>query len=108
MDESLIRSLIPKKLDSDMAGIVPYLIWAALIVSGASLAAMAVYGIRNIAYGKMDYVTAGLLGTPGLLLVVLGFVMDSWAEAAVMTFMILLILTSLSLLISSIRGLLGL
>ncbi|MCZ6705060.1 MAG: hypothetical protein O6942_04085 [Bacteroidetes bacterium] len=56
----------------------------------------------------MDYLTAGLLGAPGILLVVLGFAMDSWAEAAVMTFMILLVLTSLSLLISSLRGLLGL
>ncbi len=90
-----------------MAGIVPYVIWAALIVSGLSVLAMVVFGIRNVTYGKMDYVTIGLLATPGVLLVVLGFAMDSWAEAAVVTFIFLLVVTSLSLLISSVRGLLG-
>lgn len=91
-----------------MAGIVPYVIYAALIVSGLCLLAMAVFGIRNIAYGKMDYVTAALLGAPGVLVVVLGFVMDTWSDAAIMTSVILLVITSLSLLISSSRGLLGL
>ncbi len=90
-----------------MAGIVPYVIWAALIVTGISLLAIVLFGFRNLTYGKMDYVTMGLLSTPVVLLVVLGLAMDTWAEASITTVVILLVLTSLSLLISSSRGLLG-
>ena len=91
-----------------MAGIVPYVIWAALIVSGLSLLTMLLFGLRGVFWGKIDYVTMGLLTVPALLLIILGFTMDSWAEAAVWTFLVLLVFTSLSLLISSFRGLLGL
>ena len=91
----------------DMAGIIPYVVWGALIIGGLSLLCMVLFGIRGIVWGKMNYTTMALLGGPFLLLVVLGFTMDTWAEAAVMTFLILLVLTSLSLLLSSARGLLG-
>jgi len=91
-----------------MSGIVPIVIWAALIVTGLSLVAMVLFGLRNLTYGKMDVVTVTLFAAPFVLFAVLGFVvMDSWAEAAVVTFLILLVLTSFSLLLSSIRGLLG-
>jgi len=91
-----------------MAGIVPYVIWASLILSGLSLVAIVLFGLRNMTYGKMDVVTVTVIAVPFVLFLVLGFaVMDSWAEAAVVTFLVLLVLTSLSLLLSSIRGLLG-
>jgi hypothetical protein len=91
-----------------MAGIVPYVIWAAVIITGLSIVAIVLFGIRNMTYGKMDVVTTTLLAVPFVLFGVLGFVvMDTWAEAAVLTFLILLVLTAGSLLLSSIRGLIG-
>ncbi len=90
-----------------MAGIVPYVIWAALIVSGLSILAIVLFGIRNLTYGKMDVVTMVLLGVPVVLFAIFGLTMDSWAEAAVFTFLILFVVTAVSLLGSSIRGLLG-
>jgi len=90
-----------------MAGIVPYVIWAAIIITGLSTVAIFLFGIRNITYGKLDYVTMTLLAAPIVLFAILGFALDTWAEAAVVTFLILLTLTSLSLLISSMRGLFG-
>jgi len=90
-----------------MTGIVLYVIWAALIISGFSLLAIVLFGIRNLTYGKMDYVTMALLGVPVVVMAILGFTMDTWADAAIITVLILLAMTSLSLLGSSIRGLLG-
>jgi hypothetical protein len=90
-----------------MAGIVPYVIWASIIITGLSLVAIVLFGLRNMTYGKMDPVTVAVIAVPFVLFLILGFVMDTWAEAAVMTFLILLVLTAFSLLLSSIRGLLG-
>ncbi len=88
-----------------MDGIVPYFIWAVLIMTGASVIAIVIFGLRALTFGTMDPVTLTLLAVPIVLFVILGFVMDSWAEAAVMTVLIEIVVTSLSLLMSSIRGL---
>ncbi len=90
-----------------MAGIVPYVIWAAIIVTGLSIVAIVLFGLRNMTYGKMDYLTVGLLTVPFVAIVVLGLSMGSWAEASVITFLGMFVLTSLTLLASSIRGLIG-
>ncbi len=90
-----------------MDGIVPYAIWAVLIISGLSLVAILLFGLRGLSYGKMDPLTLVLLALPVLLVVILGFTMNSWAEAAIVTFLIELVLTALSLLLSSLRGLIG-
>lgn len=90
-----------------MTGIVVYVIVTALIVTGASLLAIVLFGIRNLTYGKMDYLTMAILAVPVVLLAALGVLMDTWADAAIFTALILLALTAFSLLGSSIRGLLG-
>ncbi len=91
-----------------MESIVPYVIWASLILTGLSLVAVLGYGIRGLAYGKADPTTIALLAIPAVILVVLGLTMDSWAEAAVLTCVITALLTMLALLASSARGLFGL
>jgi len=91
-----------------MESIVPYVIWASLIMTGLSLVAVILFGIRGLSYGKADPTTISLLAVPAVILIVLSFVMDTWAEAAVLACVITLILTALALLASSARGLIGL
>lgn len=91
-----------------MGGIVLYTIWAAIILTGLSMLTIIVFGIRGLTYGNMDNMTLALLAIPTTLIVVLGLIMDTWAEAFIMVFLIMLVLTSLALLVTSFRGLIGL
>lgn len=90
-----------------MAAIVPYAIWAVLIVTGLSLVAIGIFGVRSLIQGKVEPLTIVLTMIPMLIVVVLGFVMGDWAHAAVLGFLISLVLTSLALLMSGMRSLFG-
>lgn len=90
-----------------MQGLVPYLIYASLIVTGLGLALMLIFGLRNVIQGKVDVVTAVILSLPAVAVGVLSMIMDTWADAFIYGVIGLLIVTALSLLISSFRTLLG-
>ena len=90
-----------------MQGLVPYLIWAAVIMTGLSLAMMLVFGLRNVIQGKIDMITAVILALPAVAVLILGMVMDTWADAFILGVLILLVITALSLLLSSFRTMFG-
>jgi len=90
-----------------MAEIVPYAIWAVLIVTLLSIAAIALFGVRSLVQGKLNPLTAVLTMIPVLIFAVLGFAMGDWAEAAIVTVLISLGLTSAVLLLSGLKGLFG-
>lgn len=90
-----------------MNGIVPYAIWAVLIVSGLSLLTMAIFSIRALLQGKVEPVSIILVAIPILIFGVLGLVLGDWALAAVYGFLISLALSALALLLSGLRGLFG-
>jgi hypothetical protein len=94
--------------EEKMEGIIPYLIWASLIVTGLSLALMLGFGVRNLVRGKADPVTVGVLALPAVAVGILSFVTDSWGEAFILGVIGLLVITALSLLISSFRMMFGL
>lgn len=91
-----------------MNDIVPYAIWAVLIVSGLSLLTMAIFSIRALTQGKVEPLSIVLVTVPILIFGVLGLVLGDWTLAAVYGFLISLALTSLALLLSGMRGLFGL
>lgn len=91
-----------------MNGIVPYAIWAVLIVSGLSLLTMAIFSIRALTQGKVEPLSIVLVAIPIVLFGVLGLILGDWTLAAVYGFLIALGLTSLALLLSGMRGLFGL
>jgi len=91
-----------------MQGLVPYLIWAALIITGLGLFTMLAFGLRNVIQGRVDLLTAAILAFPAVGVGILGMVMDTWADAFILGVLLLLVITSLSLLISSFRRLIGL
>ena len=90
-----------------MAGIVPYAVWAVIIVSGMSLLAIGIFGIRSLIQGNVNPLTIVLTMIPMALLAVLGLVLGDWAYAAILAFLISLALTSAVLLLSGLKGLIG-
>ncbi len=87
-----------------MGNIVPLAIWAALILLGLGLIAQVIFGLRNLTYGKISPVSMLIVALPLLLMVVLGFSVGSWAQAGVITVLVMFGLTVVSLLLSGLRS----
>lgn len=88
-----------------MEAIVPYAIWSALILAGLGLLSMGAFSLRNLTYGKVEPLSVVILIVPGIILVVLGLTMNTWAQAAMTTLLIMFGLTLLGLLASGVRSL---
>ncbi|WP_041806348.1 hypothetical protein [Rhodothermus marinus] len=87
-----------------MEGIVPLAIWAALILLGLGLIAQVIFGLRNLTYGKISPISMLIVVLPVLLMVVLGFTVGSWAQAGVITVLVMFVLTAIALLLSGLRN----
>jgi len=87
-----------------MEGIVPLAIWAALILLGLGLVAQVIFGLRNLTYGKISPISMLIVVLPVLLMVVLGFTVGSWAQAGVITVLVMFALTAIALLLSGLRN----
>jgi len=87
-----------------MEGIVPLAIWAALILLGLGLVAQVIFGLRNLTYGKISPISMLIVVLPVLLMVVLGFTVESWAQAGVITVLVMFVLTAIALLLSGLRN----
>ena len=85
-----------------MVQIALYLVLGLL---GLGLAAMLAFGIRSLTYGKVELMTMVFMAVPLVLLLVLGLVMPSWAEAGIMTILITLGLALLALMYTGVKGL---
>ena len=90
-----------------MEELIPYAVWAAIILVGLGIVAMVGFGLRSLAYGKISWMSILIVVIPIILLVVLGLAMETWAEAAIMTTLIMLGLGVIGLLISGFRGVTG-
>ncbi len=81
-------------------GIVGYTIWGALILVGLCVLCTVLFSTRGIFYGKVDKVSVGIMAVPLVLLVLLGFVMETWVVAGIWTMLIMFALALLALLAS--------
>lgn len=88
-----------------MAEIVPYAIWAVLIVTALCVVTIALFGIRSLTWGNADPLTIVLTMIPIVIVGILGLFMDNWADAAVLGSLIAIVLASLALVLSSVKGL---
>lgn len=88
-----------------MNTIVPYAVWAAIIIMSLGLVGMLLFGIRSILQGKINLLTAAIVLIPIVLLVVLGIVLGDWAVAGIWTIVLMFALAVVGLLLSGIRGL---
>lgn len=80
-------------------------IWGAIILVGISLLGVGLFGLRNLTYGKTEPITVASIAAPAVILVVLGFAMETWVEAGIMTTIILFGLTLLGLVYTGITNL---
>ena len=88
-----------------MSGILPYAIWAGIILVVLGLIAMLLFGLRSVFYGKIEPISLGLMVIPILIFVVLGFTMETWARGAIMTSIVLFGLGIVGLFLTGVRGL---
>ena len=90
-----------------METIVPYAIWGVLGLTGLSALAILLFGLRNLTYGKVNPLTVVLSAVPVVLLGAIGFATGDWSYAGIAATLITLAITSLTLLLSGMRGLIG-
>lgn len=90
-----------------MGTIVSLAIWIALILLALALVGQVIFGLRNLTYGKISPISMLIVVLPVLLMLILGFSVDSWAQAGVVTLMIMFGLAVLALLFSGVRNLLS-
>lgn len=88
-----------------MNTIVPYAIWAAIIIMGLGILGIALFGVKSIIHGKISPVTGGIILIPIVLLAALGFALGDWGVAGIWTVVAMFGLAAVSLLLSGIRGL---
>ena len=88
-----------------MNTLVPYAVWAIIIVIGLGAACILVFGLRNLVQGKVRPLTIGLIAVPFVILALLGLMMSTWALAAMWTVVVMFALGLLALLGASVWGL---
>lgn len=91
-----------------MASLIPYAVYLVMILIGLSLVAVLLFGIRNLTFGKVNPLTMALTFVPIALLVVLGLVTGDWSYSGMITVLVMLAITSVTLFLSGLRGLIGL
>lgn len=85
--------------------ILPIAIWAALALAGLSILGMGIFGIRSLVYGKVEPLSIVLIAVPGVILVILGYTMETWVQAGIFTLVIMFGLSLLGLLFTGVRQL---
>lgn len=90
-----------------MESIIPIAIWTVIVLVGLGILTMLVFGLRNATYGKVNPFAVVMVALPLLLLVALGFLLDDWGQAGIVTILIMLALGSLALLLSGLRSVFG-
>ncbi|NND71274.1 MAG: hypothetical protein HKN43_06825 [Rhodothermales bacterium] len=83
-------------------------IWIVLVLVGISLLSMLLFGVRSVAQGKVKPMSMAAVALPMIVLVVLGLVLGDWPTAAIYTVLIMIVVAALSMLLTSMRGIVGL
>lgn len=84
--------------------ILPIAIWAAIGLAGLSILVMGLTGLRSVWYGKVQLLTIGLIAIPGVLVLVLRGVMETWIQAGIYTLAIMFALLILGMVVTGLRS----
>ena len=87
-----------------MESLVPIGIWAVIGLVGLGILTIIAFGVRSLAYGKIDKLTIIFVSIPVVLLVVLGVIMNDWPRAAITTLFIMIGLAIVAMLVTSVKG----
>lgn len=83
--------------------ILPIAIWAALLLAGLSILGMGIFGIRSLVYGKVEPLSIVLIAVPGVIILILGYTLETWVQAGIFTLVIMFGLTLLGLFLTGVR-----
>lgn len=83
--------------------ILPIAIWAAILLAGLSILGMGIFGIRSLVYGKVEPLSIVLIAVPGVVILVLGYTMETWVQAGIFTLVIMFGLALLGLFFTGVR-----
>lgn len=82
---------------------LPIAIWTSLILIGLSIVGIGMSGLMSLWYGKVRPLTVGIVASPCLVMLVLGFALGSWARAGVYTLVLLFALLAVGMLATGLR-----
>jgi len=83
--------------------ILPIAIWASIGLAALSALVMGLSGLRSVWYGKVQPLTIALVAIPGVIAVVLGFVLETWVQAGIYTLVALFGLLTLAIVLTGLR-----
>lgn len=83
--------------------ILPIALWAAIGLAGLSILVMGVTGLRSVWYGKVQPLTIGVIAIPGVIVVILGGVMETWVQAGIYTLAVMFGLLLLAMIATGLR-----
>jgi hypothetical protein len=83
--------------------ILPIALWAAIGLAGLSILVMGVTGLRSVWYGKVQPLTIGVIAIPGVIVLILGGVMETWVQAGIYTLAIMFGLLILAMVATGLR-----
>jgi hypothetical protein len=83
--------------------ILPIALWAAIGLAGLSILVMGITGLRSVWYGKVQPLTIGVIAIPGVIVLVLGGVMETWVQAGIYTLAIMFGLLILAMVATGLR-----
>jgi len=83
--------------------ILPIAIWASIGLAALSALVMGLSGLRSVWYGKVEPLTIGLIAIPGVIAVILGFVLETWVQAGIYTLVALFGLLILAIVFTGLR-----
>ncbi len=83
--------------------ILPIALWAAIGLAGLSILVMGITGLRSVWYGKVKPLTIGVIAIPGVIVLVLAGVMETWVQAGIYTLVTMFALLILAMLLTGLR-----
>jgi len=83
--------------------ILPIALWAAIGLAGLSILVMGLSGLRSVWYGKVKPLTIAIIAVPGVIVVALGFTLETWVQAGIYTLVIMFGLLILAILLTGLR-----
>lgn len=80
-------------------------IYTVLVLAGLGILGIGLFGLRNLAYGKVEPLSIVVVALPGLAFVILGFTVEGWAQAGILTVVGLFAVSLLGLVYTGITNL---
>ncbi|PSQ78526.1 MAG: hypothetical protein BRD35_00990 [Bacteroidetes bacterium QH_7_62_13] len=85
--------------------ILPISMWAAIGLAALSILVIGISGLRGVWYGKVQPLTIAVISIPGILVLIFGFIMPSWAQAGIYTLVVMFGLVVLAMIATGLRQL---